>query len=377
MIQEYLFRGDEYRSAVEEYNAGTCEKEIYDIDYSECWIVTFSKSGENEISAKVLSFVHSYVVSEFRPTVLGNGSSAYYNKALYPYFNEFERKLRKLLYLKSALSEDSKDCAVIKDLESKDLGEIFTLLFSDPKFVKSAKVSINDKSWQFTKEEIIATIQKLSENTVWDNLIGKDTVPLLRSSFAKVKTYRNDIMHAHSMETSQYNDASKLIKKINKQLDTEIGKLIGNKEELIDENTENFNAALSDALRDMNQAQNVRNWQEQMVALQSSIPTIKSENIIPALHAYAHIMDSPKFKTVQQLISSPQWNSIQRNLREISQIQVDIPPALSELQRIISLIPQPVPSELLELQKSLQAFKPDPALLELSQKLKGITGKNS
>lgn len=369
MIQEYLFTSDEHRHAVEQYAPESCEKDIYDIDNSDCWIVTYSKEGTNESSAKSLSSVHSYIVNNFHPTVLSNECSAYYNKALYPHFNEFERKLRKLLYLKSALSRDAKGSALIKDLESKDFGEIFTLLFSDAQFVQGTKALVNNKTWQFTKDEILAAIEAISENTVWDNLIGKDAVPLLRSDFAKVISFRNDIMHAHSMETAKYNEAAKLIKEINKQLDAEIGNIIGTKETVQGDSAQDFNAALGDAIRNMDEAQSIKNWQEQLIALQSSIPTIKSENLTAALTAYTKIIDSPGFKAAQQLVSSPQWDSIQRSLKGISKIQTDISPALIELQKVASSIHQAVPPELLALQQSLQAFKPDPALLELLQKL--------
>lgn len=369
MIQEYLFTSDEHRHTVEQYAPESCEKDIYDIDNSDCWIVTYSKEGTNESSAKIFSSVHSYIVNNFHPTVLSNECSAYYNKALYPHFNEFERKLRKLLYLKSALSRDAKGSALIKDLESKDFGEIFTLLFSDAQFVQGTKALVNNKTWQFTKDEILAAIEAISENTVWDNLIGKDAVPLLRSDFAKVKSFRNDIMHAHSMETAKYNEAAKLIKEINKQLDAEIGNIIGTKETVQGDSAQDFNAALGDAIRNMDEAQSIKNWQEQLIALQSSIPTIKSENLTAALTAYTKIIDSPGFKAAQQLVSSPQWDSIQRSLKGISKIQADISPALIELQKVASSIHQAVPPELLALQQSLQAFKPDPALLELLQKL--------
>lgn len=369
MIQEYLFTSDEHRHTVEQYAPESCEKDIYDIDNSDCWIVTYSKEGTNESSAKILSSVHSYIVNNFHPTVLSNECSAYYNKALYPHFNEFERKLRKLLYLKSALSRDAKGSALIKDLESKDFGEIFTLLFSDAQFVQGTKALVNNKTWQFTKDEILAAIEAISENTVWDNLIGKDAVPLLRSDFAKVKSFRNDIMHAHSMETAKYNEAAKLIKEINKQLDAEIGNIIGTKETVQGDSAQDFNAALGDAIRNMDEAQSIKNWQEQLIALQSSIPTIKSENLTAALTAYTKIIDSPGFKAAQQLVSSPQWDSIQRSLKGISKIQTDISPALIELQKVASSIHQAVPPELLALQQSLQAFKPDPVLLELLQKL--------
>ena len=171
------------------------------------------------------------------------------------------------------------------------------------------------------------------------------------------------------METAKYNEAAKLIKEINKQLDAELGNIIGTKETVQGDSAQDFNAALGDAIRNMDEAQSIKNWQEQLISLQSSIPTIKSENLTAALTAYTKIIDSPGFKAAQQLVSSPQWDSIQRSLKGISKIQTDISPELIELQKVASSIHQAVPPELLALQQSLQAFKPDPALLELLQKL--------
>ena len=182
---------------------------------------------------------------------------------------------------------------------------------------------------------------------------------------AKVKTYRNDIMHAHSMKTSKYKDAINLIKKINKQLELEIGKLVGREGNLMNENAEDFNLSLGDALKDMDQMQALKNWQENLVSLQSSIHTIKSENVIQALNTLANAIDLNEVKAIQQ------------NLHEIMQIQLDIPSAISELKRLGSSMQESVPPALLELQKSLEAFKPTPAILKLSQNLKESKGDNS
>lgn len=378
MIQEYLFNSNEYREAVEKYTEESCLQNIYDIDKSGCWIVSYFRSGENENTAKVLSYLHNYIVRNFNPIVLSNGCAAYYNKILYPYFNEFERKLRKFLYLKSALSQDAKNSELIKDLESKDFGEIFTLLFSDTEFVKSTKASVNTKTWQFTKDEIIAVIQKIEENTIWDKLIGKDSVPLLRSDFASVKDYRNDIMHAHSMETSQFYAAGKLIKEINKQLDEEIGKITGAKEKEQAENTRDFNSALSDAMKNMDEAQNAKSLQEQISELQSRLPTINNDSIIAALKAYSNYSSDTNAlanNAIKQLINSHQWDSIQQRMQAISKIQVDIPPALDELQKLTSSAQQTVPSALTNLQESLQAFEVSPNILEAAEKAGEIIGE--
>ena len=353
MIQEYLFVGDRYKTEVEKYVHKTVKTELYAIENSDCWIATFSLDGENEKSANTLSTVHEYVMSHFSPTILSNGCSAYYNKALYPHFNEFERKLRKLLYLKSALSKNKKDSETIKDLEKKDFGEIFTLLFSDAQFVQDVKKSVNNKTWQFTKDEILATLQQLLENTLWDKLIGEDSVPLLRSDFVKVKDFRNDIMHAHSMSASAYSSATKLIKGINEQLDSEIGKIIVEKEKTPEtQNDDDFNTAMSVAIRDMDAAKQTMTWQEQLAELQETILSMKGTGVIAALEEYRQIALSPELMAVQQ------------QLKEISKIQVDIPPALKELQEIVAKNRVDIPPALKELQKTLQAFKPDPAITE-------------
>lgn len=181
MIQEYLFIDDTHRDAVEKYAPAKVSVDIYDIENSTCWIVTYSLSGENEDGAKTLSQVNDYVMGHFNATVLTNESSAYYNRKLYPYINEFERKLRKLLYLKSAIYHGDKKIDNIRDLEAKDLGTIFELLFTDAEFIKAAKSKVNERTWQFTKKEIIAALQGVNEDTVWNNLLGRESVTLLQS----------------------------------------------------------------------------------------------------------------------------------------------------------------------------------------------------
>ncbi len=379
MIQEYLFINKTEKEKIEQYTPEGIKIEIYDIDNSDCWIATFSLSSESEPSANTLSKVHDYIIGEFHPIVLSNGCSAYYNKALFPHFNEFERKLRKLLYLKSALSKNSKDAEIIKDLESKDFGEIFTLLFSDAQFVQNAKKTIGDKTWQFTKAEIVAAIEQLSEHTVWDNLIGKDAVPLLRSDFIKVKTFRNDVMHAHAMNAKSYSSASKLIKKINEQLDTEIGKIIVAKENTVQQEVEqDFNTAMGDAIKDMDSVQSARSWQEQLAELQAMASGINSSGMISAIEEYRRLAKSPEIVAMREYLASPEFAEIQKSVREISKIQLDIPPAVKELQELAASMKEykiTIPQELLELQKSLKDFKPDPALIELAKKIKDISGE--
>lgn len=250
MKQEYLFVEDTHKAEVESYKPENVRCSIQNIEDSSCWIAVYEASGENLQSAKTLSKTNGYITSKFNPTILTNESAAYFNKSLYPYFNEFERKLRKLLYLKSALQHDATDSQVIKELESKDLGTIFELLFTDAQFIKDVKKNINEKSWQFTRDELINTINNLSENTVWDSLIGHETISILRSDFIRVKNYRNDVMHAHNMDAASYASALGIIKKINDQLDDELNKLVKSPEPPTESSEKSFNTALSQALEE-------------------------------------------------------------------------------------------------------------------------------
>ncbi len=267
MIQEYLFIDEKNKTEVESYKPDKVTTEFYNIDNSDCWIASYSIPGENENGAKILSDINEYVTNNFSPTVLSNGSSAYYNRMLFPFINEFERKLRKLLYLKSALNKGDKVVENISGLESKDLGDIFTLMFTDDDFIKSVKKTVNDKTWAFTKEEIIQSLNDIEENTKWDSLIGADAVSELRQNFVVAKNYRNDTMHAHNINTKTYKDAKKLFKKINEQLDKEIGKIIEVAETEPERMSESpFNSELSIAIRELDLTRQIR---EAISSLQS------------------------------------------------------------------------------------------------------------
>lgn len=300
MIQEYLFCGDEYRNEIEQFTLNSCTKEIQGIKNSECWIVTFSMKGENENSAKVLSSVHEIMVKTFQPTVLSDGSAAYYNKALYSHFNEFERKLRKLLYLKSALAKRSEKKLIeeqeelIKKLEEKNLGEIFSKFFIDKDFRENAKNMISGGNGIFSKAEMVAAIQDLPEITVWDKLFKGKAVPRLRSDFQELKAFRNDVMHAHSMNTSKYKKACKLVKEVNKQLDEAIDKVIRGK---------------------------VKNETEFNIVLRKALETMDNITKSPAFQAYESAMNlfaSETYLKIQKWCTSPGFQELQRIMQLVS-----------------------------------------------------------
>ena len=377
MVQEYLFTNKEHRETIEKYyiQQDNIKLDIEEIENSKCWIAKFSTIKNDEASAKRLSALNGDIVQKYHPTVLTNDSSAYFNKVLFPYINEFERKLRKLLYLKSALSSNPKDVETIKNLEEKDLGEIFTLLFSDTKFVNGVKKSVNDRTWQFTKAEILESIQNLAEHTLWDDLMDGGAVPTLRLKFVDLKGFRNDVMHAHNMDTKAYSAAKKLIKKINAQLDSEIGKIIIEKEtanESCSQTSRDFNTLMSNAMKTMDEQQTSATLMEQLSQMQSSAALIDANGMRAALKELEAISNIPEIHNISKYISSSGLSAIQQQFQEISKVQENIAPALMELKKLSTTFAGykiNFPQAVIELQKTLDAVKPNPQIIETAQKI--------
>lgn len=257
MINEYLFLSNDNRETVEAYRPDSVNVDISDIEKTPLWVVTFSVASKNEYSAKKLSEIHN-VIMKYAPLVLSCESSEYYNRILFPLVNELERKLRKLLYLAASISDNDNAKESIRQLEEKDFGEIFDLLFIDQNFILNMKKRINadlksefNGMSKYSKEEIKGYLDSLEEHTLWDVILGEKYVPTLRSRFRDVQSYRNNVMHAHNISKEQFGKARYLFDKINIELDAAIGKLMGISEASPTEDKVDVNTAISSALAAM------------------------------------------------------------------------------------------------------------------------------
>lgn len=130
------------------------------------------------------------------PTILTDESSEYFNKSLYPLVNKFERLLRKFLYLKVSQCDEQKFRSVISDIDQKDFGEIYTILFIDNNFRAAARDKIKKLN---TRAEMYEAIDALQESTAWHILVGDEVLTIIKDNFDLLKEYRNDVMHAHNI----------------------------------------------------------------------------------------------------------------------------------------------------------------------------------
>lgn len=143
-------------------------------------------------------------------------------------------------------------------------------------------------------------------------MLGKETVPLLRSKFKEIKDFRNDVMHAHSMNTVSFHAAFSLIKDTNKQLDIEINKTTDTKKtSSVKQAGVSFNTILEDAIKNMDAPKGI---QEYINGLQATIAQhIDLDGIAAISEAYK-----------QQLCIDPHILSGFKHLQEKSQV-VSIP----------------------------------------------------
>ena len=259
---EYLFSDTKNKEVLSNYtyvpeskskSAQSIEikKDIRDFQGNDKWILSFTIKGENEIVAKHLSIINDDII-KYGPTVLTNESSAYFNRTVYPLINEFERKLRKYIYLRISVFNDGKDDdnkitveeksdndnddkakkktkenknrMVIFTLEKMEFGDLYKSLFTDENvintFNKRVQSRISSKSFY---EKVLSEIE---EKTIWDTIKGINEDDCIKNNFLIITDYRNDTMHAHNISYSDFCKQRKMFETVIDYLDTEIEKIL-------------------------------------------------------------------------------------------------------------------------------------------------------
>ena len=234
MILEYLFFDKTQRNNVESFNHELetsydnnknlpLQITYRDFENLKCWTIRYERSENGEAAAKQISGISSRICQKFSPTILTDESSEYFNKNLYPLINKFERLLRKLLYLKVSQCDEEKFRSIITDIDQKDFGEIYMLLFVDNTFRANARDKIKKLN---TQAEMIQAINALQENTAWHILFGDTALSIIKNNFNLLKEYRNDVMHAHNIKWENFKKAKELFTDANIELENELNLLL-------------------------------------------------------------------------------------------------------------------------------------------------------
>ena len=328
MVQEYLINDEEEKKAISEYKPDGVESALISIENGSCWCVRYSATADNEKTARKMSEVDAYVREHFNVTILRSDCAEYLTNHLYPLMSQFERKLRKLLYLFSGIKKDKESSKKIKELENKDFGEIFTLLFIDKNFMGAIKesVKIRDKEF-FSKREIQELIDNTEENTVWDELFdGDDVVPTLRARFQDVRKIRNDIMHSHNISYGEYLADRRLIRKINKEIDDAMENV--NIKEQIAKRPVPFGKTLAEA---------VIAQDEYFSGLQTAVQAFNSIADYPGIEKM-----KSTFENIASAVQTPEFVETQSALQQVAEIYNNpMLQQIAEQQEVIAKITAP------------------------------------
>lgn len=321
MIQEYLLQDENIKKNISDYKPEKASIKLYQVEKGKCWYAQISVNGSNEQAARDLSDIDMYVQEHFAVTLLRSDCSAYFTNKLYPLLSSFERTLRKLLYIFSAINNDDESPKNIKELEKKTIGQIFTMLFIDDAFVSSIKYRIKGANRDiFSKDNILKLISSVDEKTVWDSLMGDDIVPTLRKNFQEVRSIRNNVMHAHNINWNEYENSRKLLRKIIKEMDTTLDDV--SIKESIATKKPSYNHTLSDALKAQVQigqiASSLVPHIEGLGALQT---TLMDSYKLPL----AYINMTKEVAKLANMMASPEMTRISEQAQEISRMLSDMP----------------------------------------------------
>lgn len=336
MIQEYLLQDENIKKNISDYKLEKASIKLYQVEKGKCWYAQISVNGSNEQAARDLSDIDMYVQEHFAVTLLRSDCSAYFTNKLYPLLSSFERTLRKLLYIFSAINNDDESAKNIKELEKKTIGQIFTMLFIDDAFVSSIKDSIKGANRDiFSKDDILKLISSVDEKTAWDSLMGDDIVPTLRKNFQEVRSIRNNVMHAHNINWNEYENSRKLLRKIIKEMDTALDDV--SIKESIATKKPSYNHTLSDALK----AQvHIGQIASSLVPHIEGLGALQTTLMDSYKLSLAYINMTKEAAKRANMMASPEMTRISEQAQEISRMFSDMPglKAAQEQARMLSEI---------------------------------------
>ena len=178
--------------------------------------------------------------------------SMYCCNMLMPYFGEFERKLRQVLYITFVKSykkdwyESGVQDVIKQDIVSRSKGEKNKLIEKALEFLtyEQLKNLLFDKYPQvdfyglsemeytesklemMSKSEIIAFISQCRKQSTWERFFSDDEdLAEIESEISYLQDYRNIVMHHKTIEYDKYLEIRKKLKRLNQGLDNAIDKL--------------------------------------------------------------------------------------------------------------------------------------------------------
>ena len=227
------FKGNEFIINIQQFQTGLV-KIILSYEYSKSKLNSAKKFGD--FLSKFREFLGK---NRLKYSILSNSLSMYFSNRLYPKFQTYESLLRKIFVLALSLLEDEDIIRIVKEqtndkldlskihtiehIERLQIAELHSLIF-EININPVRDLTIHFKDFQNKNEYILKEmIRNLLPITIWEKhftpFTNSEEVDVLKNNYDRIREYRNDVMHFHTLTYRRYKKIDLLLSDVIKELE--------------------------------------------------------------------------------------------------------------------------------------------------------------
>lgn len=227
------FKGNEFIINIQQFQTGLV-KIILSYEYTRSKLSSAEKF--HIFFSKFREFLGK---NHLKYSILSNSLSMYFSNRLYPKFQTYESLLRKIFVLALSLLEDEDIIRIVKEqtndkldlskihtiehIERLQIAELHSLIF-EININPVRDLTIHFKDFQNKNEYILKEmIRNLLPITIWEKhftpFTNSEEVDVLKNNYDRIREYRNDVMHFHTLTYRRYKKIDLLLSDVIKELE--------------------------------------------------------------------------------------------------------------------------------------------------------------
>ena len=227
------FKDDDFTINTYQFRRGLV-KIILSYEYSKSKLNSAKKIGD--FLSKFREFLGK---NRLKYSILSNSLSMYFSNRLYPKFQVYESLLRKIFVLALSPLEDEDIVRIIKEktndkldlskihtiehIERLQVAELHALIF-EININPVNDLTIHFKDFQSKNDHILKEMIRNSlPITIWEKhftpFTNSEEVDVLKNNYDRIREYRNDVMHFHTLTYRRYKKIDLLLSDVIKELE--------------------------------------------------------------------------------------------------------------------------------------------------------------
>lgn len=227
------FKGNEFIINIQQFQTGLV-KIILSYEYTRSKLSSAEKF--HVFFSKFREFLGK---NHLKYSILSNSLSMYFSNRLYPKFQTYESLLRKIFVLALSPLEDEDIIRIVKEqtndkldlskihtiehIERLQIAELHSLIF-EININPVRDLTIHFKDFQNKNEYILKEmIRNLLPITIWEKhftpFTNSEEVDVLKNNYDRIREYRNDVMHFHTLTYRRYKKIDLLLSDVIKELE--------------------------------------------------------------------------------------------------------------------------------------------------------------